>query len=282
MNKFAKFSVLTVVLSVLTISCCYYDPGFDTDDDMGIRKDFLVDKIYNYHGKLLAEYTYDNSNRLIKKAVADALVEPHRIIYRKWADEFVYQNGHVSKIINTTNIREDNGYVQFDYKTINSFEYDAYGRLIKKNGEALNFRYENGRIVGSLHENDQWIKADTLVYDNSGNIIEHIRIVPELTAFGEPIPGTAVRTVRYYEYDDKPKPNFGLDYLFVYNPFPYTEVPDLIMALSKNNMTKATEDGYAFIYTYNEDGLPETIETKWLDIETLEPMLLRISYKKTE
>ena len=188
----------------------------------------------------------------------------------------------MSKIINTAKVHENNGYVQLDYKVETFFEYDTQGELIKKNGEALNFRYEKGRVVGFSHENDQWINSDTMVYDNSGNIIEHIHIVPELTMFGQPIPGTAIRTVRYYEYDDNPKPNFGLDYLFVYNPLPYTEVPDLTRALSKNNMTKATEDGYAFIYTYNENGLPNTIETKWLGIETLEPMLLRITYKQIE
>ncbi len=281
MNKLNILFALIVALIVTTVSCSKYDE-FDDNLGTGIRSKFIVDKIYNYHNILLAEYIYDNNNKLLKRIVADTLIEPHRTIFRKSTDEFEYKNGRVSKIVNATKTHENNGYVQFDYKIETSFEYDTRGKLIKKNGEALNFRYEEGRVVGSLHENDQWINSDTMVYDNSGNIIEHIRIGPELTAFGQPIPGTAIRTVRYYEYDGNPKSNFGLDYLFVYNPLPYTEVPDLKRALSKNNMTKATEDGCTFIYTYNENGLPKTIETKWLGIETLEPMLLRITYKKIE
>ena len=280
MDKLSSFALI-VALSVAAVSCNKY-VEFDNSLGIGIRSKFIVDKIYDYHNILLAEYTYDNSNKLVKRIVADTLIEPHRTIFRKSTDEFEYKNGRVSKIINATKVHENNGYVQFDYKIETSFEYSAQGKLIKRNGEALNFRYEKGRVVGYSHENDQWILSDTMVYDNSGNIIEHICIVPELTGYGQPIPGTAKRTVRYYEYDDNSKPNFGLDYLFVYNPLPYTEVPDLTRALSQNNMTTATEDGYAFIYTYNENGLPETIETKWLGIETLDPMRLRITYKQIE
>jgi hypothetical protein len=283
MNKLRRLFALIVTISVITASCSKYDE-FEDNLGTGIRRNFIVDKIYNYHNILLAEYIYDNNNKLIKRIVADTLIEPNRTIYRKGEDEFQYNNGRVSKI-KTYNLYIDNnpiwGFTQ-ENDSETTFEYNSQGKLIKKNGEALNFRYEDGRVVGSSYENDQWIYSDTMVYDNSENIIEHIRIVPELNMVGEPIPGTAMRTVRYYEYDNNPKPNFGLDYLFVYNPLPYTEEPGLIRALSKKNMTKATEDGYAFIYTYNENGLPETIETKWLGIETLEPMLLRITYKQIE
>ena len=283
MNKLSKL-ILIVALSVALGSCDKNDE-FDDYLGTGIRSKFLVDKIFNYQNSLLAEYIYDDDNRLIKRIVKDTLIEPNGTIYRKWESEFQYTNGRVSKMKNYNLYIDKRTFATGEpqeSRTETIFEYNSQGKLIKSNGELLNFRYENGRIVGSLHENDQWIHSDTMVYNNSGNIIEHIRIVPELTMFGQPIPGTAVRTVRYYEYDNKPKPNFGLDYLFVFNPLPYTEVPDLTRALSQNNMTKATEDGYAFIYTYNENGLPKTIETKWLGIETLEPMLLRITYRQIE
>jgi hypothetical protein len=143
----------------------------------------------------------------------------------------------------------------------------------------LGYRYENGHIAGSLG-NPANPYVDTIVYNDLGNIIEYIYIRPELNAFGDPIPGTIKRVVNTYEYDNMQKPNFGLDYLFVYNPFPYIETPDFEKNLSKNNITKATEDGYEWVYTYNENGLPETIETKWIGIETLEPMLLRMTYKQ--
>ncbi len=282
MNKLNTLFTLIVALSITTISCNKYDE-FDDYLGTGIRSKFIVDKIYDYHDNLLAEYIYDNNNRLIKRIVADEIIEQHRTINRRLEDEFQYKNGRVSKI-KTYDLYIDNSPIsgfrqENDIET--TFEYDKQGKLIKKNGEALNFRYENGRVVGSLNKyDDPFFITDTMVYDNYDNITKHIRIGPELNMFGQPIPGTTKRDVRYYEYDDKLKPNFGLDYLFVYNPLPYTDVADLIRALSKNNMAKATEDGYAFIYTYNENGLPETIETIWLGIETLEPMLLRMTYKQ--
>ena len=281
MNKLSKFTLI-VALSVVTGSCEKSDE-FNDNLGTGIRSEFIVDKIYNYRYRLLAEYIYDDNNRLIKKIGADTLIESNGKIYRKWENEFEYINGRVSKMKNYDLYTDKRTFATGEPQEIRTetiFEYNSQGRLIKMDGELLNFRYENERVVGSLYENDQWIHSDTMVYDNSGNIIEHIRIVPELTMFGQPIPGTAKRTVRYYEYDNKPKPNFGLDYLFTFNPLPYTEVPELIRALSNNNMIRATEDGYAFVYTYNENGLPETIETKWLGIETTEPMLLRITYKQ--
>ena len=281
MNKLKKIALI-VALSVAAVSCEKSDE-FNDNLGTGIRSEFIVDKIYNYRNCLLAEYIYDDNNRLIKQIVTDTLIEPNGKIYRKWENEVEYRNGRVSKMKNYTLYIDKRTFATGEpqeSRTETTFEYNSQGRLIKMDGELLNFRYENGRIVGSLYENDQWIHSDTMVYDNSGNIIEHIHIVPELTMFGQPIPGTAKRTVRYYEYDNKPKPNFGLDYLFTFNPLPYTEIPDLIRALSNNNMIRATEDGYAFVYTYNENGLPETIETKWLGIETTEPKLLRITYKQ--
>ena len=281
MNKLSKFTLI-VALSVAAVSC---EKSDEFDDNLGtaIRSKFIVDKIYNYRNCLLAEYIYDNNNRLIKMIVADTLIEPNGKIYRKWENEFEYRNGRVSKMKNYNLYIDKRTFATGEprgSRTETTFEYNSQGRLIKMNGKRLTFRYENGRVVGSLYVNDQGIYPDTMVYDNSGNIIEHICIVPELNNLGDPIPGTAIRIVRYHEYDNKLKPNFGLDYLFTFNPLPYTEVPDLIRALSNNNMARATEDGYAFVYTYNENGLPETIETKWLDIETTEPMLLRITYKQ--
>lgn len=282
MNKLSKFT-LVIMLSAVTVSC---DKSDEFDDTLRSenRNEFVVDKIYNYHNRLLAEYIYDDDDhRLLKTIVADTLTEPNGTIYRKWENELEYKDGRVSKMSHYK-LYIDKRYFAADEpqesRTETTFEYNSQGRLLKVNGVPLNFRYENGRVVGAIYENDQWIHSDTMVYDKSGNIIEHIRIVPELTEFGQPIPGTAKRTVRYYEYDNHPKLNFGLDYLFTFNPLPYAEGPELIKALSNNNMTRATEDGYAFNYTYNENGLPKTIETKWLGSETVEPMLLRLTYKQ--
>ena len=38
--------------------------------------------------------------------------------------------------------------------------------------------------------------------------------------------------------------------------------------------------GGVWTYTYNANGLPSTIEVKWKNVDTYEPMLLRIAYKQ--
>ena len=282
MKRLVLVTVFTTAMLIALISCNNEIENIKNNESValtGSRDELLVDKIYDYHNNLLAEYIYEKNNRLVKRIVTDRIIESYRTIDRRWEDEFEYENGRVSKIKTYTRYIDSFFGNDDESHTENTFEYDLEGKLIKSRDAS--FRYENGRVEGFLRVNEgPFYVTDTIVYDNSGNVIRHIYIGPELTGFGQPIPGTTKRDVRYYEYDDKPKPNFGLDYLFGYNPLPYIEAPELIGALSKNNMIKATEDGYAFIYTYNEDGLPATIETKWIGVETLEPMLMRITYKK--
>ena len=87
------------------------------------------------------------------------------------------------------------------------------------------------------------------------------------------------RVVQDFKYGNKLKPDFGLDYLFNYDPLPFSEEAEMERLLSKNNMIEYV-DGSKWIYTFNENGLPSTIEVKWKDIETEEPMLLKITYKQ--
>jgi hypothetical protein len=279
MNKLNILFVSIVVLLIATVSCNKNDK-FNVD--ISIRDKFLVDKIYDYNNNLLAEYIYDSDNKLTKRVVKDHLVEPNRTIDRRWENEFQYKNGQVSKIKNYSLYVDNSPITGFTQENNDEtiFEYDLTGRLIKQNGENLIFRYENGRIVGFVDTEAVKPYMDTLVYNKSDNIIEHIYIRPEFNMVGDPIPGTIIRVVNTYEYDNMLKPNFGLDYLFVFNPFPYIGGVGLVSSLSKNNISKAPEDGYEWVYTYNENGLPETIETKWIGIETLEPMLLRMVYKQ--
>ena len=247
------------------------------------RENFLVDKIYDYHNNLLVDYIYDNNNKLIKRIYTNISITTVRTDDTRTESVFEYENGRVSKIIDNTRIHTTFHGYGFEntnnYYSEVTFEYDLSGKLIKRNGQDLNFRYENGRVVGRL--TDDPIYTDTIVYDHSGNIIEHIYIVPELDMRGQPIAGTTRRVVYSYEYDDNPKPNFGLDYLFISQPLPGmgTET-GYARELSYNNLTKYVNSGTTWTYTYNEYGLPATIETKWNGIETLDPMLLRITYQQ--
>lgn len=86
-----------------------------------------------------------------------------------------------------------------------------------------------------------------------------------------------------YEYDGGIQPNFGINNIFQFEPLPYFGTEAMFEKnISLNNMTKNVTSGTKWIYEYNHNNLPETIETKWDGIETEEPMLLRIEYKEIE
>ena len=304
MEQYRKFTFFLIAgLLVVTMGCSQ----FEIINETGIRDKFLVDKIYDYHNKMLAEYIYDNNNLLTNRIVTDTIVKSQQVIYRRAEDEFQYRNGRVSKIIRTSQAHDDTGDLQYTSNSEITFEYDSQKRLTMRTPggtdedftplyEDLTFRYKKGRVVGFLDKkHDPRLHTDTMVYNQSGNITEHVYI--RANRFGS---GTTERIVHQYEYDNQLKPNFGLDYLFVYQPIPYMgtvvfglenlffyqplpyrgNIVDYEMLLSKNNMTKAISEGHTYVYTYNENGLPATIETIWNGIETSSPMLMRISYKQ--
>jgi len=288
-----KLNLRSVIALAICLAATTMFFGCDKEEEFndhlgtGIRSKFLVDRVYDYNDNLLAEYIYDDNNRLTKRIITTRSVHPIRTDEMRSEDRFEYENGRVSKIINHTwsltiwhhqNDRESRN----EYRSETTFEYNSQGKLIKRNGQDLSLRYENGRVVGFFPEQDYpFVRRDTVVFDKVGNIVEHIRIGPELGMTGQPIPGTSQRNVRYYKYDNNPKPNFGLDYLFVFQPLPQMgSIVDFQMLLSRNNMTEALSEGSIWIYTYNENGLPATMETRWVGIETTIPMLKRITYRQ--
>jgi len=296
MNRFALFNTVLVLSGLVIFTSCGKENEFNDHLGTGIRSQFLVDRIYDYHDNLWAEYNYDDNIKLTERIITTKSVHPIRTDEMRSEDKFEYVNGRVSKIITNTKghtVFHEYGFETHDnYQSETTFKYDRKGRLTRGNGvygQDLDFRYENGRVVGFLNNNeDPWFITDTMLYDNSSNIIKHISIGPELSMFGQPIPGTSQRNVRYYEYDDKPKPNFGLDYLFIFQPLPQQggiwDYANHKRLLSKNNITEALSEGYKWIYTYNENGLPATIEIIWLGCATSEweciPNVLRIVYKQ--
>ena len=296
MNKFALFNTVLVFSAFVIFTSCSKENEFNDHLGTGIRSQFIVDRIYDYHDNLLAEYIYDDNNKLTKRIITTKSVHPIRTDEMRSEDKFEYVNGRVSKIINDTwsyTIWHQNNHESRDkYYSETTFEYDNRGRLTRGNGQYgqdLDFRYENGRVVGFLYNNENpWFITDTMFYDNSANIIKHVIIRPELSGFGQPIPGTSQRNVRNYKYDDKPKPNFGLDYLFTFQPLPQQggiwDYANHKRLLSKNNITEALSEGYKWTYTYNENGLPATIEKLSLSCGTsglvCNPNVLKITYKQ--
>ena len=285
MNKLRWLFALTVFL-IIAVSCDKNNGNTETS----VRDKFLVDKIYDYDDNLLAEYIYDANNRLIKaiqKTFQDKTDEL----------EFEYENGRVSKIIRYY------GHCQgflFDCNPSEiHFFYNSQGQLIRRKfhtkgfefWDEENYFYKNGRVASISLEGSLFL-VDTLFYDKSNNVTKRIRIFSDLIfePTEDPVIGEMDDSVvtYYFKYDDRPKPNFGLDYLFAYDLLPVLiGGGSLERALSKNNLTEITvesgryTEGCTWTYTYNENGLPSTIEIKRKS-PYLESEFLRITYKQIE
>jgi YD repeat-containing protein len=223
---------------------------------------FVVDKIYDYHDKQVAEFFYNSNNQLVK-----ALWDTH-------CDVVEYEQGRVKNIITSDLV---NDYVG-DF-SINLY-YDERGQIVKVgyNGAepAKNYAYlPNGKL--NLGED--------VIYDKNSNIVKLTQILknPEPGGWMGP---DEFEWIGKYEYDNKSKPDFGIGNVFVYAPLNcYNDDIRVINNLSKNNITKFSINDKTvstYTYEYNEYGLPISIETKWEGIETIDPMILKIKYKAKE
>jgi hypothetical protein len=239
--------------------------SLSTTQAQDIRDNFLVDKISRYESSsnyASAEYVYDTDNKLQKRIITGEMFEQGQVRPLKYVDEFEYENGLVSKIK-----IQDLTHFMFSYDI--HLLYNSQGELVRQetwmNGSMIghsNYHYEGGRVVSTYNDNIAPFEFDTIFYDNYGNITKYTYIYPKMNDWGEPIPGEFKMRELHYEYDDKPKPNFGLDYLFAYQLIPWmgTAFPCEIMNLSNNNMTKAIFEQQTHNYTYNENGLPATLQ----------------------
>ena len=268
-----------MILSFSIISCD------KNDEPISEREMFLVDKIFDYNNNLVAEYFYDNYYRLIKKSVTEHLGNDFKQEWTAYTDEFEYLNGRVSKII-----RKDVTYNMFNYDTY--IFYNSLGQLIKSEIHSLGlvdyseFYYSQNGHVDSVYyyyagySYNLWSSV-VPIYNNAINVIKSINTFPNVDYQMQPIPGVTI-IENHCKYDNNLKPNFGIDYLFIYDPLPFRELGDLERCLSNNNMIEYFDanNWSSWSYTYSKNGLPSTIEVKWEDIETDEPMILRISYKQ--
>jgi len=296
----SRITLLSYVLVVVfAISATFMSCNKDNDgaEPKGNRENYRVCKIYNYANILMFEYFYDNDNRLIKRAMIENLGDRRQ----EWAgatQELEYINGRVSKMIHT-----DVTYNMFKSEVY--FFYDSQNRLIRtethindSGWEGLwahsTFHYENGKVVRIDYVNEESpalsnTKFDNFVYDQSMNLTQFDNTFPEVDVMGRPKGQYGVRAQRF-NFDNGVKPYFGIDYLFSFNPLPVGDGEMWVNGLSKNNMTEdVVGTGTTWTYTYNEHGLPSTIETKWKDIETIDPdtgepfpMLLKIEYRQVK
>ena len=245
------------------------------------RENFLVDKISRYVNASiysLTEYVYDTDNKLVKRIFTNTLDNN----YSMFIDELEYENGLVSKIYTQmSDYPQNSSYIHF--------HYNLKGELIRReswwNGAMIDYsdyHYENGRIVSIHNDKTKWFEKDTIFYDNTGNIYKRIETWQKTSNIEQPIPGEYIERELYYEYDDNPKPNFGLDYLFAYQFFTGfgDSFPCAIMNLSNNNMIRAHFEQETYYYTYNEHGLPKTLQIGYDFLSSSPIELTTITYKQ--
>jgi hypothetical protein len=257
--------ILTVVIIFLSVDC------EKNKDELKNNTQFLVNKIYDYNNNLVGDYKYDNQNRLTKiiKYFYDT-EDGRRIDY-----EFEYQNDKVSTI----------KYIEYQYpqsiRTI-MLTYNNRDKIINKkaliNDNLIVTQYykyyEDGKLkcLTDKNGNDNYF----FIYDETENVIQVRWLYIDIWFSGD-----TIEMYRNFVYDNMPKPSFRIDYLFFIEPLPgFGDEATLEKGVSINNMIEYVESGTKWTYTYDENNLPKTIETKWKDIETLEPMMLRIEYRQ--
>ncbi|MCL2289734.1 MAG: T9SS type A sorting domain-containing protein [Bacteroidetes bacterium] len=264
MNK--RLILFFAFISVITINI--------TQAQNNIRDKFLVDKIVRNDppSHYLTEYIYNANNKLIKRITTGEFIEQGQLRPLKYVETFEYENGLVSKIA-----YKDSTHFMFDYDT--HFLYNSQGQLIRiENGyntSHLNYHYENGKIVSMYTDATAPFQRDIIFYDDAGNVTMRTQLVgiynPQWYTY-------------YFEYDNNPRPNCGLDGILTYNPLPgLGSVATDEMLLSKNNMTKFITHEHTFSYTYNEHGLPVTYEMIFDPVgPPEEPSIFYITYKEIE
>jgi len=221
------------------------------------------------------EFLYNIDNRLVK-----IIGTSHFFEQGQWRDGksvvlFEYENGLVSK-----KMYYDSTHF-LCHSCDDHYFYNSQGQLIRHeyyvNGvyynKHTNFHYHKGLMVSTYNDYHNPFDADSIFYDNYGNVVKRKVRGPM---------GPNDWRVLQYKYDNNPRPSYGMDYLFLNPPPPAqgTSYGPLAVGLSKNNMTKDIYDYYQFNYTYNEFGLPETIQSIYEP--TGGSSIIHISYKQVE
>lgn len=278
------FNQLIILFSVQLIFCSCTKNALEYSSDK--RENYLVDKItivLDTANFTNTSFVYDSNNHLVKRITTGKFVENRKVREKKYVDEFEYTNGLVSKIR-----IQDLTYFMSSYE-LHLF-YNSKNQLLREetwmNNTRMghqNFYYLDNKMVSIYADNSKPFETNTLYYDNSGNLIKHSYRIPKTDVFGFPVPNEFMELNYMYEYDDKSKPNIGLDYLFVYSPFQNlgTET-GYARELSACNLQKFQNRGTTWSYEYNSEGLPISCEMKWSGIQTLQPMIWNITYKKIE
>lgn len=282
MKTYTNFKGLKLLQLPATAALFYFTIG--TTNAQSVREDFLVETVSRYIDTVnyaTAIFDYDSNNQLLSRNISGKMTEGNQVKDISYIDEFEYVNGKVSKV-------KVNDFTHFAFNHEFHFFYDNQNKLVRRETwmnntmiAHINYHYENGLVTSTYDDNSLPFDFNTIIYNSLGNISQQTQIYPENDVIGQPIPGQFIIRDLYYEYDNNPKPNFGLDYLFSYQPFPFLgNVIDLEMTLSNNNLTKALFQEQTYNYTYNQYGLPKTIHDIYDPIGPTLGQLYTITYKQ--
>jgi YD repeat-containing protein len=231
---------------------------------------FVVERIIDHLDRTLAVYHYNANSQLIRVDHTDPVNGNNRNAVFEW------ENGKIIMIqVN------DLAHPTFSHQV--KIFYDASGRVRRDETwkEAtyighLNYaRNANGKIDHLYRDNGE--PNYFISYDHKGNAVH----VKELIR--DSMTGEIREQFRDFLFDDHKRPDFGAGEIFQVELLPgFGTEARIEKNISRTNMIRFEGSGTQWIYTYNEHGLPATIETKWAGITTTDPMLLKLHYWKLE
>lgn len=262
-------SIVLIFTYVFTISMVSCEKGNPSEQSKPGKTE-IVTKVFDYNNELMANYEYNENNQLIKRKFTDPK--------SKASSDFIfhYENGLVNVVEYIDHQSPENSHEKHYFYTndgrVDKIETHKDGRIMS----TFILDYSDRGLVESIHSDDQE-PSTFYTYDSRGNVVKTTKHI--LNRFGE-------EYTRTYEftYDKKNKVNFGLDYLVGIEFLPKRgTTSNWEQSLSQNNLLS---EGYAgtkhveYIIEYDRNNYPKTITTKWKDIETENPMTIRIENRE--
>ena len=277
MKRTLIISLLVAAMGIMMLSGCKKDEPIDQSDSTILqfpsRTDYLVESISwfddstNYWNTV---YEYDSLNHLIRRIMTGKIFEAYSTRDYTIVSDYIYSDGKVSSIISSDS--NNSTYT-------NNFYYDSYGRLVRADNTC--FSYHKGRMDRIYYYNGDPKVYSALEYDAMGNIVLQTMHYPEYDDYGQQTTGKYLTRKYNFDYGTGIRPDFGLDYLFCYEPIPGQGdgLPPIIRLLSPNCMTTYSAGPEIWEYEYNEQGLPITMYNQFADVVPINHPVYRFTYR---
>lgn len=257
-----KNTTALILISILLVSCSIDDYSYSTNQD----KQFLVSKVFDYQDRLLAEYVYDENNRLIKRIFTDPTTENSSELIFEYTDAKLYQIKFLDN--NNPNFNNDKVIIYDDSNRIVRTEVFQNGNMLSH----INYEYSSNGLISHFY-NDDGFMYNFFEYDNHRNLISVTNYYLDI------ITGETIEQINRLTYDGYRKPTFNLDYIFQIDLLPKMGSEGIFERnLSCNNLTYSEISGTSWSYEYNSNFLPISILTENEGIITEEPLLLKLEY----